>query len=592
MLQLNHLQILRFALVLAILPFVALHIFNVPSADDFWYARYFFERGLLGNQEYFYKTWSGRYTSTLLLTLSPIGLKISQWYPFFSMLNMFFLLWGFARFVYLLTELYLIVPTEEIGKQRQWAQFLTYSLLLLLVVHFPSPKEGYYWYAGYINYTLPMTLLLWAGVAWLDRLRFLRLKQNATAYVDTALAPSLAEVRVEAHTEGERQFSPNPYFVRGILLTILVMGANEVIMLQMLASLGALTLFSYFKLGRSWRSFFTSLSVVSAACFAVVYLAPGNAIRAAYFKPPTPAIALLKSVGGTFEHIIQFLSLPLIVLILILLHLAKAGKSPFSANRLPGGFKAWAFITYTLLNVGFLPSFISMGGAPMARVDNMFYIQYLVFGIITLLKFFDEHSLGFEEHQAGVAEPTLKSDYHHGGFVPRKISKVDKRLIPNLDVVPQSLVLAMCVGGLLWFKVPTAYYDMLVAAPQYYQLYHKRLQVIGQTASKTVIVPLIAPLPKSLIYSDLLPGANFDYAKYYKKHDLRVLDGLDVKAKELQGSGFFAQVFPPSPQFVKPDRRQVAEFKAKVRSTQPTQLGSKPQQKSKTRRLPKGRTKT
>jgi hypothetical protein len=52
--------------------YLYLSFFCVPAVDDYTFAFLVKDKGLLAAQEYWYTTWTGRYTSSFLISLNPL----------------------------------------------------------------------------------------------------------------------------------------------------------------------------------------------------------------------------------------------------------------------------------------------------------------------------------------------------------------------------------------------------------------------------------------------------------------------------------------------------------------------------------------
>lgn len=213
--------------LVGVLPFGALLAYAHPALDDFAYANQLLASGFSSTQQQIYAGWSGRYASTLWLTLAnPLSYHCptGQWMGGLALL----LLWWAA-----LTAL----ARELLRPAGSWAEAALAGLLVLALslAQLPSPAEGLYWLAGGYTYLVPA-----AGTIGL--LAILVRRQQQPSWLLTALA---------------------------ILLILAVMGGNEINAILLLTGLLVAP-------GRTAR---WPLLATAALAIAVAWGAPGNFVR-------------------------------------------------------------------------------------------------------------------------------------------------------------------------------------------------------------------------------------------------------------------------------------------------------------------------
>jgi len=145
---------------LAILPLAA-HAyqgtFSRYLADDFCTADSLARMGFVPSQAHWYLTWSGRYMSTLMISLAQsVGPRLTPWLP-----SLVLLAWVAAG-------LYLAHRLHTVGAPTAWAVGLPLVTLhaFATLEGAPSVYQSLYWQTGMVTYLLPLILLLVYG-GWL-----------------------------------------------------------------------------------------------------------------------------------------------------------------------------------------------------------------------------------------------------------------------------------------------------------------------------------------------------------------------------------------------------------------------------------------
>lgn len=130
-------------LAIMMLPYIALSFYVHPGNDEYGYTHPVRNDGWIETQIGFYQNWSGRYSSTILMTTNPL--------TFGSRLG--FNLITLAAIILIFTSVFVFVnalTNERIGK-------IDNLLVTLLIVnlnfqYLPGIQDGFYWTAGMLNY--------------------------------------------------------------------------------------------------------------------------------------------------------------------------------------------------------------------------------------------------------------------------------------------------------------------------------------------------------------------------------------------------------------------------------------------------------
>jgi hypothetical protein len=389
--------------IIVVLPYLGLHFYNHPIADDYGYAIAVFEHGFWGAQLNVHHEWSGRYTSTALLSFNPVVWHMAGGYAWFSLMNQLCL---FSAMAFFLNEALrgLVAPRARL--------IAILGFLTVYISHLHSTAEGIYWLAGYVNYTVPITL--WCLIAALY-IRF-----------------------VQARPAQARPVSRTLYAAAIGFLCFLLVGCNETSMFQLGLLLMGFIWRAHAK--KSWTlPYLLGIGLVSAIGAAIVIASPGNFNRAEQFAHPPMWVIALKLANSTLEHFAKFFSLPLVFAWLAVAVWSAQNRARFTkwmpAHASIGA--TWSLVVLVIAT-NLLPSWLSAGGNPPRRADNMAYFFFTA--LMALLAF-----------QYGVQ----KSEWWL-----KQASKKSWLRMP-------ALALVFCAATVLWPQNLRAWKDFVFVAPVY-----------------------------------------------------------------------------------------------------------------------------
>ncbi|MBO2012748.1 hypothetical protein [Hymenobacter negativus] len=343
------LPLLCLALLLALAPFLLLTAFNQPFFDDFRNAYWLREHGTWGVQIWLFQTWTGRFTTTFIMTvLNPVaygwlgGVKVvtavlfgAQW----------------ASLTHLLRALlHTALKDACTWGQAMWAAAL---LLALFCNAAPAPFSFLYWFCGAVAYQIPLIGLL-----------------NFTAFaLRTGWGPAATRWR-------------NALLACFPLL--LALTGNELTLVQAVPVLALLA----FALPKAARPQLLLWLLIGAAATAVAIAAPGNWVRAIAMAPPAdPLHAYRWLVLGprALYSMLLFLCRPIIGFSLLAAAAGGVwlgqGTSEPQAVTTPWARRHWAviFVTYGALNfIGFLLFRYLVVGPPLLRAQNEILLVLLL----------------------------------------------------------------------------------------------------------------------------------------------------------------------------------------------------------------------
>ena len=213
--------------IITLMLLIVLSFFAYPQADDFIFANSLNKFGWLGSQINWYKTWFGRFSSTMLL-ISGSYVDFSILYKVFPILTIFGYIFAF----------HLILKKVFPGISKKFVLVSAIAIFLLYISGMPSLAQEFYWFTGWATYA-PANIATMILISYFDSIK----NDKICMFL--------------------------------ILLGVFVIGSNEVSML-ILMILVFILLLKDCKNKRLWL-----MTAVFALSSLAVVLAPGNAVRAA-----------------------------------------------------------------------------------------------------------------------------------------------------------------------------------------------------------------------------------------------------------------------------------------------------------------------
>ncbi len=444
------------ASLLVILLFLLLGQYAYPSADDFCMAAGVQREGLWPHLWQHYQGWSGRYTGNALYAIFPL---VFGMYAGYFWLPVILIAGLFSAPAFLLSRLFRLSVFS-------WPVLLvSLCFVAVFLLGMKHTASSLYWLAGALTYQSGNILLLLAlGL--------------------------MIEIR-------DRQLEHRPSFLPSLLLIIVIVlavGSNEIAMIVLtglLLFVAAMQAKSSTKSRWVWMLFL----LVAAIGFAIVYFAPGNAVREATFPLRHQ---WQRSIDGSLEMgwwILQsWLFNPLMIVMLLLTPVAAsllAQRSPRKFHIADSVLWLLGGITLAVPFVLQFPAWWAMGGWPPPRTVDAIYFVFL----LSLLAF--------------ITALTLR-------FAPQQFSKLPRWLL---------LVGALLFGTaiLIHPQMQRAWQDLTARAGPYRDYMQDRLQRIEQARERgTYFLKLpgfSGEYPRSIYFNDIVPNArdwrNVCYAQYH-----------------------------------------------------------------------------
>jgi hypothetical protein len=237
----------------AVLPFFLLSYYNHPFMDDYFNAANVRTTGLWGQQVELYMKWTGRFTTSFLVTAA--NPMIYGWYDGFRLTPALTL-------AATLGTVYLGLRTLSERRLPRSQAALGAVLFLLFYLHMiPDTYSAVYWFTGSVVYHVAgLTLLL--------------------VFIASARARQAARARVRRGWQFVAAFS-----------AFVAAAANEMALLHLLLGLAMLLGVNWYR--RQWPQvrWWSALLVLTLVVAVITVIAPGNIVRMqyeAYAKDPNP----------------------------------------------------------------------------------------------------------------------------------------------------------------------------------------------------------------------------------------------------------------------------------------------------------------
>ena len=473
--------------LLCLLPFVVLAFDSHPALDDFQDAVMRRRLGFWEAQKELYQHWTGRYTSSVLLTdASPLHWG-DQWPRYYFLI-------GWSAMLALAGGLYTCLTTLTAPAWPwQTRGLATGTMLALWLAQAPSVAECLYWYNAVAVYTWPAALQLW----WLAAL-----------------------VQLVRDTPGARGSTGRTLLTAA--LSIAVVGSNEVVALMVLAGLGYAIIWAWYWHRRRVPVLGGLLGVVLLAA-AASFLAPGNSNRLATIAhQPDLLRTFVGSLGGAAYLSLNWLGtgLLLVVAMLALPALARLIARPATAahglSRVPPLWLAAGLLAVLVLVC--TPSYWATGGMMPLRARTVVWLGFIVGGLALLL--------------AGLGAATRRWPALQGVAAgwPRPVAAALWGVLLIVFLTDHNARLSRALIGVGSNAVVLAYRDWLSGdATRYDQQQRARYRVLQARPKQRLRLTPLTTEPPTLLYLDITTDSaywgNAMYARYFNQRAVWVGPG-------------------------------------------------------------------
>ncbi|NBC24748.1 MAG: hypothetical protein GVX78_03940 [Bacteroidetes bacterium] len=460
--------------------YLYLSFFSVPAVDDYTFAYVVKEKGLLAAQEYWYTSWTGRYSSSFLISLNPLlwqSLVLYGLYSFLLICLTFFSLHYFIRSIF------------QASRFKLGYILLALICTLLFLDKMPNLTDGFYWMPGAFTYQLANILL-----AFLLGL-LIRINRSSSSA------------------------STNRKYVWALLVVLLVCGTNEVAMLLSVFFTGLNFIIRSLQHSRL-KKLDLLLAAATILFASVMYFAPGNEGRSSNFSELSSAKNIGLALDASFNEIHYRISKwsfhPFILTVITGVSLGLINKTrnvfkkPNSLILLVLGMLICGYLV-VLLSV--FPAFYVEHDVIQTRTLNVTFWVFLLFsiGLAYLLSLF-------------VQTDTIK------GF------RWQKGLMPFLCLL--ALVFLIFSNGNQINAISDVIYG---SAFDYRSQYKKRNSLMRACESDVCTLPAFNSFPHTVYHSDLLVDKGdwwtSSFKSFYKK-DKIIIDDSALKPFYTASYGF------------------------------------------------------
>lgn len=462
--------------LLGVLPFLLFGIFTIPSADDIFYHNYAKDKSTLEFLVHHYNTWTGRYFSNLMMAINPYTLTSSEsLYPLMTYAVQTLFVFALFFFVKNIIQVFIRLTTkpsfEFTFAKENLNKICSFIVLVWLALFFhkmPRPTDSLYWFAGSSSHLIAMSFTLISVGLYLKSFILSKWSQ-VNAYLFIAL------------------------------LTIGICGSNETLMLQWIFIMFFGFVFEKAILNRYNFKILIPF-VISIFSFLVVFVAPGNKIRAANLHGGHDILLLLSKPWGLVgETTVRYLSVNLILLLFWSLPLFKQinlALPEYLKEKKPR--RLFYLFWLGLFSLTFVPSVWTMGGLPPRRVLNNTYLMILLLSFFIILQ--NAHTWAF----------LFKGKEKFDKYFPLKAQKI-----------------VFLLGFIFLFNSFFAWKD-LVFTPKYLSSLSERKKVVLDPVNQEtdVILPPFEYFPATYFYEDITTAPqdyrNLVFAEFYKLKSVKL----------------------------------------------------------------------
>lgn len=438
-------------IVICIIPLLFLSLYNNPTNDDYTYAIRNQDTNLLTTILNTYKHWSGRYFATAISEINPLiynSLTAYKIYPIFIILAFSF------SFFYLINTLY----------KKYFSKITIISLSSLLILTYlvksPSIVESFYWFSGYITYTIPI-------ITNLILLAYLTKKRNIFNFI-----------------------------INSILIFITV-GSNEISAIIVFTILLYINIESY--KNKEINKYYLYLLIISILCIAIVILSPGNFLRISVQNSSYNTNIIWTLIISTLQTIISFFAWgPILLLIsIIYTYLWGIKISHYNINIFNTKLKTFFIFFVSTLFLTHIPPSFGIGSVVIGRIANVVFVFFIISWIYMTQLFINKYK--------------------------KNIISIENNLYYKYIIISAIFIFVFNNIFDINNNIATSYVDLVTGkAKNYNEQLKKRYQLINNNNSNeySIKLPSLKNPPKTIYFKDISEDihfwANIDCKNYWK----------------------------------------------------------------------------
>lgn len=248
---------------------------------------------------------------------------------------------------------------------------------------------------------------------------------------------------------------------------------------------------------KRWEKSLVLPLLVAVIGFGILYLAPGNIVRAKELHGGHDiGLLLIKPWGLIIETTARYLSLSLLLSALLFFPFLKSMNSRISTRaKEPRSLMLLGLFGLGLFALTFVPSVWTMGGLPPRRVLNNTYLLFLLYGTFLLILF--AHKLDF-------------------------LRRWSDRLYTLSNI---QLKILIAVSSLFLFNHFYAWKDLL-HLPHFLNSMEKRQTLVSANPHQDLTLPNLEYFPTTFFYEDITVKTddyrNVVFSEFYKLKSVRL----------------------------------------------------------------------
>lgn len=322
--------------VVSILPFIIIALYNHPIADDFTYNIESRNRGYWGAQIFWYTKISGKYFTSLILSIKPLvshNFLIYKFIPILLISSLFYALFSLISLLFKNLRI----------KDRLVFVFFVFSVYL---IQMPLVSQGFYWLSSSIAYQLSNVLVIFLLIH----------------VIKIIISNSLRDLIIS------------------IILLFVIIGLNETSVLIIDYLLVSIFI-GHFVFKKRLNYHLLILLIFGFLFSLLVYFAPGNLLRANDYPDKNNLFfAILSTIRMVKRYL--FIWLPLIIVFGLIFYNHVERKIEMKDLKLFNSNPIFVLMVICGIPVvGFFTSFWAIGIIPPLRTINSIYFIFLI-GII------------------------------------------------------------------------------------------------------------------------------------------------------------------------------------------------------------------
>ncbi len=348
-------------LIISVLPFVWLSIYNHPFADDYWFANVIQEKGFWAGQIHWYTNVTGRFITSVINSLNPLVFGNFWFYKALPIIHITL----FIACIFLSIKLF--VGTKF---NRKSILIASGSVFFIFSYSAFSMRQAFYWLPSYSNYMVPSLL-------------------------------SFLVISLYANSKIFNQHIFQKILIMATLVFV-IGGLNETPSIMLGTILGFILIAKYLKHSKIDYQI-VILILVLAISLIIVAMSGGttNRVDGELSKELNGnryelVFTVISAIKYTILFSINRLNSPLL-LVLLLFFISSGNHIEKNDSLSINPFLAFLLV-FIVVFIGFLPSFYFLGRSPYPRVLNAIYL-FFIFGLIYVFYCIKSHYWNNQNNQ-------------------------------------------------------------------------------------------------------------------------------------------------------------------------------------------------